>query len=490
MKSTTKSNHSQEVNKRKGHVGSVTNEVHPDHHKESSAAAKKGQQALSEILQANAVSWKDVEIGRSFTKNDKLARITEKTLVVGMDVGSEKHHVRAFDYRGVEYSKKPLAFPNNGPGFEMFQEWVLHICAAQGKEMVVVGQEPTGHYWFNIARWMMDHGMTVVHVNPHHVKRSKELDDNSQNKTDSKDPRVIAGLVNEGRYSMPYLPEGVYAQLRELSTLRLMLTEDATRIRNRIQRWLSIHFPEYKTVYQDFGVAGSMLLLQKAPLPSDMVRLGEEGIQRIWRDARLRGSGKARAQAIIEAASSSIGRREAQESARMELCILLSDYRQKQEQQRQVEEELERLGSQIPQMEDLLEVRGLGLRTVSGILAELGDIRRFNGAGQLVKLAGLALVESSSGKHAGKTVISKRGRKRLRYLLYETSLSLVRSNPEFRELHHYYTCRAGHPLKKMQSLMAVAGKLLRVIYAMLTKQVRYDPEKLVRDIRRPGTGAV
>ena len=95
------------------------------------------------------------------------------------------------------------------------------------------------------------------------------------------------------------------------------------------------------------------------------------------------------------------------------------------------------------------------------------------------------MVENSSGKHKGGTTISRRGRKRLRYLLFEAAMSLVAKNPEFRELHNYYTTRRRNPLKKMQSLMAVATKLIRVFYAMLTKGVDYDPKKMVSGIRRP-----
>ena len=97
----------------------------------------------------------------------------------------------------------------------------------------------------------------------------------------------------------------------------------------------------------------------------------------------------------------------------------------------------------------------------------------------------LALVENSSGKHKGETTISRRGRKRLRYLLFEVAMSLVSKNQEFRELHNYYTTRRLNPLKKMQSLMAIAAKLIRVFYAMLTKGVNYDPKKMVSDIKRP-----
>ncbi|GAU80031.1 mobile element protein [Fusibacter sp. 3D3] len=56
---------------------------------------------------------------------------------------------------------------------------------------------------------------------------------------------------------------------------------------------------------------------------------------------------------------------------------------------------------------------------------------------------------------------------------------------EFKELHAYYTTRLENPLKKMQSLIAIACKVLRVIYTMLTNGTVYDPKKLKADIKRP-----
>ena len=133
----------------------------------------------------------------------------------------------------------------------------------------------------------------------------------------------------------------------------------------------------------------------------------------------------------------------------------------------------------------MLAIKGVGIRTVSGFLAEVGDISRFKSPKELQKLAGLALVENSSGKHKGETTISRRGRKKLRYLLFEVAMSLVAKNREFAELHNYYTTRKMNPLKKMQSLMVVAAKLIRVFYVILTKGVDYDPKKMSEDIIRP-----
>ena len=73
-------------------------------------------------------------------------------------------------------------------------------------------------------------------------------------------------------------------------------------------------------------------------------------------------------------------------------------------------------------------------------------------------------------------------------MLYEAAISLVGKNAEFREIHEYYRTRKENPLKKMQSV--VACKVLRIFYAILTKGVDYDAEKLMGDIRRPQIRAV
>ena len=134
---------------------------------------------------------------KSNTQNKKIEAITEKTLVIGIDVGSETHYARAFDYRGIEFSKKPFKFSNSKAGFEMFKAWILDIKEKYEKDKVVPGMEPTGHYWFNLGKFLQDNEMKPVLVNPHHVKKSKELDDNNPTKNDRKDPKVIAGLVKE-----------------------------------------------------------------------------------------------------------------------------------------------------------------------------------------------------------------------------------------------------------------------------------------------------
>ena len=424
---------------------------------------------------------------KSNTQNAKIAAITEKTLIIGIDVGSEMHYARAFDWRGYEFSRKPLAFGNTEEGFETLRAWITELKERYGMDRVIPGMEPTGHYWFNLGKFLQDHGMMPVHVNPHHVKKSKELDDNNPSKNDRKDPKVIAGLVKDGRYFRPYIPDGIYAEIRTLSGLQVLAQSEITRLKNRIARWFSIYFPNYKDVYGNIGAVSGLMVLKSAPLPQDIVKLGVEGVNRIWRNAKLRGVGLKRAKTLVAAAEHSIGNREAPEAARIEFRILLSDYELQTQRQAELMALIEKKIAEVPCVDKLLEIRGIGLKTVIGLVAEVGDISRFNDPRQLQKLAGYAIVSSESGKHKGESHISYRGRKRLRYVLYEAAVSVTGHSPEFRSIYQYYTTRDRNPLKKMQSMIAVACKLIRVFYHILKTGVSFDAKKMMTDIHRPAT---
>lgn len=135
-------------------------------------------------------------------------------LILGCDVGSETHYLRAIDTRGRELSKSAFPFSNDSEGFQSAKEWAVKIAAEHDKKQIVLGLEPTGHYWFCLATWMISNGISVVQVNPYAVKQSKEIEDNSQLKDDRKDPKIIANFVKDGNYGMPYLPEDIYADMR------------------------------------------------------------------------------------------------------------------------------------------------------------------------------------------------------------------------------------------------------------------------------------
>lgn len=420
----------------------------------------------------------------NYTQNQKISQVTETTLIVGVDIGSETNFARAFNWRGQELSKKVFRFNNSQEGFQSFLAYINTYTTIASAQQIIVGCEPTGHYWFNLARYLEENNIKLALVNPYHVKQIKELDDNSPKKTDLKDPKTIAKLVVDGRYSYPYLPEGIYADLREAVSSRERIVKELNAITNRIKRWLKIYFPEYLVVYKNFSAESGLTVLETVPLPQDIVQLGPEGVNQLWRDKKLRAVGMKRALTLVEAAHNSIGL-PGGNCARMEIQLLLEDFRTKQSQLEMITEVLEEETLSVPYADKLLAIKGVGLITVAGFLAEVGDIRRFDSPKQIQKLAGLEVKENSSGKHRGRSSISKRGRKRLRKILFQVMLPMIQNNAEFGEIYQYFTTRQKNPLKGKQAIIAAGCKLIRVFYAILKHGVDYDPGKLRADMIHP-----
>lgn len=442
--------------------------------------------AKAEAIRNNlkASTWHELETTGKFDKNAKLTFISDDMLILGCDVGSETHYLRAIDTRGRELSKSAFPFSNSSEGFQSAKEWAVEISASNNKKQIVMGLEPTGHYWFCLATWMIANGISVVQVNPYAVKQTKEVEDNSQLKDDTKDPKLIANLVKDGNFGMPYLPEKLYAELRRLSMFRDQLNEDRIRSLNRMHREMKIYFPEYRDAFGKIDGAFSLEVLKQAPFPEDLIALGADGLRRIWHDAKLRGRGYSRAGAILEYAGESVGIRDGADASKVAVKWFVEKIMELDGQLAEIEGQINRKCQEIPHSGNILEISGIGENILSGVLAEMGDISRFDDVKEIQKLSGLGLVASSSGKHKGETKISHRGRKRLRYWLFQAAKSAVAHAEEFKELHVYYTTRPENPLKKMQSLIVIACKLLRVIYTILTKGVAYDPKKMLMDIRR------
>ena len=400
------------------------------------------------------------------TQNDRLNQVTSEILIVGVDIGSRTHYCRAFDWRGFELSRRVFKFSNTRTGFLTFIRWTEEILNKTEMKKVIVGCEPTGCYWLTFQKFLRDHGVQLVTVNPFTVNRSMELDDNSPEKSDLKDPKTIAMLVKDGRYSTSYLPSGVYAEIREASVCRDQVMKQHVRLSNQIQGWLQKFFPEYLECYAEWDSTSGLMLLKEAPLPKDILKLGAGGINQIWRKAKVRAAGIKRAQTLVEAAQNSVGL-EVGEAARIEIWILVNDYILKAEQLKRLDEYLEEKIKEVPNVEKLLAIKGVGKSTVIGFIAEVGDIGRFTDPKQIQKLAGLEIVKKSSGKKKGQPRISKRGRRKLRRTMYESARSVMNWNPAFQDVFLYYRNRKRNPLGGMQAKIEVACKAIRVFYVVL-----------------------
>src|SRR5690554_5511428 len=199
--------------------------------------------------------------------------------------------------------------------------------------------EPTAHYWFNLGYFLKDEEVRLVLVNPFHAKMSKELDDNSPTKNDRKDPRTIAKLVIDGRYSVPYVPVGIYSDLRIVMNVRDTISNSLIRIKNRVIRWLDTYFPEFFDVFGDWEGKAALITLREFPTPDKVIATGIENIVATWKKEVKRAVGIKRAISLMEAAKHSIGIKEGLRMAQKELRIIIQQYDMYMDQLSEIEAE-------------------------------------------------------------------------------------------------------------------------------------------------------
>jgi transposase len=417
----------------------------------------------------------------NYKQNEKILQLTDETLIVGIDIAKNKHVARAQDYRGIQFGKA-LYFENSFDGFQSFMCWMDELASQNSKSDRIIGMEPTGHYWLPLAYWLKCKHQKIVVVNPAHVKKSKELDDNSPTKNDVKDARVISRLIQDGRYSEPHLPEGIYADLREGMNMYDQLMKDLQAVQGRVHQWIDRYYPEYTKVFADWEGKASIQVLKMGLFPEEITEMDEHQILTEIRKEVKRGIGLKKVRHLKEVSSSSVGIKEARSMARMKIQTLMDQYVLLHKKISEVWEMVQELISTIPGVKEMTDIKGIGDITIASFLAEAGDLNNYVHPEQIIKLAGLNLKLATSGKWKGKTVITKRGRPKLRALLFKVILPLVNHNPAFKALHEYFTTRKENPLKKKQSLIALCCKLIRVLFTVGKKQVAFSPEKMLSDI--------
>lgn len=416
--------------------------------------------------------------------NAKLEAITPKTLIVGVDIAKVTQWARFVDFRGLELGKV-VKFKNDKKGFETILATIEWICKSKGFDAVIIGLEPTGHYWKPLANHLLIHGLTVVMVNPSHTKKAKELDDNSQTKNDKKDALTIAKLVRDGRYYEVYMPQDIFAELRVLTHTRISLMKRHNAIKNTITAVLDEYFPEMTTVFKDvFKGKASMQILRSCPFPALILELGVEGVLTEIKKAVKKSVGTKKAEQLVEAARNSVGVAYGLSSAKFKLDLMVEELDLLTRQLEQIENAMELALSQLGYGEIILGIQGIGIVTAASYLGEVGDLLRFDHPRQISKMAGYNLVEDSSGKSKSGTIISKRGRKNLRSILYRIALVMVARNNEMKELYQYLKMRKDNPLKKKQALVVISKKIITVIYYLVKKNMEYKSELVLGEYRK------
>lgn len=412
--------------------------------------------------------------------NHKINQVTEKTLVIGIDIAKHKHYACAIDDRG-RVLQKSFPILQSRVGFDSLHGHLLALKEAYDKQDILVGFEPTGHYWMNLAAFLTSCDIRFVMVNPMHVNRSKELDDNLQTKNDQKDALVIARLIKDGRFSYPRHLEGIEAELRNGATVRSKLQEDLNALQNRIIRWTDRFFPEFTQVFKNFGKM-AYAVLEMTPLPSDIQGKTPEELLFLYRQVDgMKSPQLPKAKQLVDVAQSSIGLTEGLVMAKLEIATLLSQVKLMKAQLDELTAQLIELAKQMKDYDYLASVPGIGDVTIVELLSEAGSLTQYENPRQLIKLAGLTLRENSSGQQTGQKRISKRGRRKLRALLFRVMMPLILHNPAFKALHEYYTTRTINPLRKKQSIVVLCGKLLKILHALCKKKTYFNEHQMMND---------
>ncbi|MFB7305352.1 IS110 family RNA-guided transposase [Heyndrickxia sporothermodurans] len=408
-------------------------------------------------------------------QNQLIERISDTHLIVGVDIAQQIHIARAVNFRGIVVGD-PLTFENNEEGFIKLLNWIQELKRLKNLDAVIVGMEPTGHYWLNLSKWLYNQNIEVVTVNPHLVKRNKENRDNTQSKSDKKDALVIADMVKNGYYSFIRPTSESFEKLRVLMSNRDVIVKRLVMSINQINRWVDVVFPELRQVFKDVSCKGAIATLRLFPTPDEISSMESLDVMTGWKSLMKRQPGLKKAQLLISLAKSSIGTGQALDAYKFHLEQLLEEYDLAVKQLERVEQQVKEVLNQISFAKKLLMIKGISEISLAGILGEAGDLSGFSHGNSLLRHAGLHLAEASSGKWKGQIVISKRGRSRLRRFLYLATMSLVVNNPEFKAIHSHNV--RVKKIKKMKSIMKLIGKLARIIVGIARRNESYCPNKV------------
>jgi len=409
-------------------------------------------------------------------KNDstkKLKRVNGRMLIGAVDIGKIKH--TGYWRRADGTDIRPFEFFNNGRGIQRFWHSICQGKEGYGIEEVVVGFESTGSYAEPLLHFLRKRGVRLVQVNPLHTKRLKELQGNSPNKTDQKDPKVIADIIELGHALTVIIPEGAAAELRRLTNARERAIERRTALFNQLQDLVFMIFPEFLEVMKGVKGKTSQYILRTCPTPEDIIERDVAVLAQELKEVSRGKLGRGRAEALYKAAWGSVGIKEGQKGIVLEITECLLWIEAAERFIRRVEKEMAEALKEIPYSRCILSIKGIGKVTAAGLIGEVGDFREFRTVSEIIKLAGLDLFEISSGKRKGKRRISKRGRPLLRKMLFFASINTVRKGGAMYGVYQRYVQR-GMPRNK--ALIAIARKLLRVIFALVRDHSTFVREYL------------
>lgn len=390
-------------------------------------------------------------------------------LFIGIDVSKDSFSATALDNKGnVSFS---LSTAMDKDGFSTLMKAITANC--KDLSAVMAGMESTGCYHINLFSFLSDKEINTVVINPLLISNFAKLS-LRKTKTDKKDSLTIAKFILAHKDSIRQFSISQDTKdFRDIARERESISHLIASTKNEIKRILQSTFPELESLCNVF--TDTMLLFLKEFPSARFIRATKakviaEALERCGKGRKVSIS----ADDIIRAAKNSV----ASNSLSKELILP-----QKISMLLHLMGQLDKITSilseicesiVIKEMEIITSINGIGDTTGAAFLAEIGDISNFSSHKSLIAFAGLDPTVYQSGKFQGTSKISKRGNRHLRRIIYLMTIGVIRCNNFFKK---YFLKRKQDGLSFRKAVMATAHKLIGVVFAMLSHNVKFDVKK-------------
>lgn len=383
----------------------------------------------------------------------------------GIDVAKHKHAVALLDPNGHPH-KAIFTTENTQQGMNLL------LSELKPLKNVSIGLEATGHYWLTLYDVLTQHGYPVSVINPMQIAayRKSGLRKVKNDRTDAVWIADFLRITNRPA-TCPDLPSMM--QLRELTRFRFWLSEQIGDCKRKLLTILDRVFPEYETLFSNVFLASSRALLQEAVSAQEFADFDLAELTELLSSSSRSRFGLDKAKQIQDQAKRSIGVSFLTDAAHVEMRCLLAQIDLLEEQQQDVEMVVAELMEKIPQ--HITSIPGVGAITGAAILAEIGDVHRFESPEKLVAYAGIDASVHQSGQFEAKQMhMSKRGSPYLRLGLWQAaSMSIIHNE----ELKIYYQKKRSEGKPHRVAIGALCRKLLVRIYVILKENRPYQTQK-------------
>ena len=385
-------------------------------------------------------------------------------IYVGIDIAKLNHFASAISSDGEELIK-PFKFTNDADGFQLLSS---HLDSLPD-DSFIIGLESTAHYGDNLVRFLVNEGHKVCVINP--IQTSTLRKNNiRKTKTDKVDTYIIAkALMLQQSHRFVTVDDINLMDLKALGRFRQKSLKQRTRLKIQLKTYVDQTFPELQYFFKSgLHQKAVYALLKEAPSAKDVASMHLTHLAHLLECASHGHFKKETASQLRVLARKSVGSPDSALSIQVVHAI----------------EQIELLDSQLnhveAEMTDIMKYLDSVIMTIPGIgyinggmiLGEIGDIRRFPGPKQLLAFAGLDPSVYQSGNFQAKhTRMSKRGSKVLRYALMNSAHNVVKNNSTFKA---YYDAKMAEGRTHYNALGHCAGKLVRIIYKMLTDKVEFN----------------